>query len=124
MPPKSPVRSVLDTQTIIGPGNYSLISASEFYKIKAEKEMLSKFVCSILRNAEKSDNTTDVLFDVIPWQEVGISRTDLELWWKKHKIEDEIRMKREEEIRKVEAIKSSAIAKLTEEEKAALGLKG
>ncbi len=56
--------------------------------------------------------------DLINYQEAGIKRTELEKWWKDHKALD-AKHREEERLKK---LKKSALAKLSSEEKKALGL--
>lgn len=65
---------------------------------------------------------SDALMDVVDWCEVGVARKTVESWWKKHQAEDAARRKKEAAERQRAALKQSALAKLTAEERAALGL--
>ena len=58
----------------------------------------------------------------IDWKEVGVSRAEVETWWTAHKKEDEARRDREQAERDKKALKASALAKLTDDEKKVLGL--
>lgn len=96
-------------------------------------------VLTVLENASQfgnvpiTGNAIGHVFDRFDYDESGITRKELINWWKKHKLEDELR--RAEEARKVQALidkaaaekalaeaKASAIAKLTPAERKALGL--
>lgn len=57
--------------------------------------------------------------DIMEFEEAGITRTDLEKWWTKHKKLD-ARHREQERLKKV---KDAALAKLTDEEKKVLGVK-
>lgn len=64
----------------------------------------------------------DVL-DNLDYEEMGVTRKELEDWWRAHQREDEKRRKREEAARRKAELKAQALAKLTEEERKALGVK-
>lgn len=57
--------------------------------------------------------------DLIDYAEAGIKRADLEAWWKNHQALD--KKHREEE--RLANVKKAALAKLTAEERRALGIK-
>jgi hypothetical protein len=59
----------------------------------------------------------------VDWKEVGVKRRTVEAWWRKHKAEDEARRVREAAEKRKTELKAAALAKLSEEEKAALGIK-
>jgi hypothetical protein len=81
-------------------------------------------LCGILTAADKGIliGRSDSLLDVVDWREAGVDRKLVDSWWKKHKREDELRRKKEAAERQRAALAQSALAKLTAEEKAALGL--
>lgn len=64
----------------------------------------------------------DGLIDVIDWKEVGVSRKAVVWWWNSHKKEDEKRREREAIAKRKDDLKKAALAKLTAEERAALGI--
>lgn len=57
--------------------------------------------------------------DILDFEEAGITRKELEQWWKRHKKLDE--KHREEE--KLKQIKDAALSKLNDEEIKVLGIK-
>lgn len=57
--------------------------------------------------------------DIMDFEEAGITRTDLEKWWTKHKKLDA----RHREQERLKNVRAAALAKLTDEEKKVLGVK-
>jgi hypothetical protein len=91
----------------------------------AEHNMLEASMCGILTAFENKlgvDELNKVL-DLVDWEEAGVKRRTLGLWWKKHKAKDVERRAREEAARRKEELKASGLSKLTPEEKVALGIK-
>ena len=91
----------------------------------AEHNMLEASMCGILTVLEDrfKDGSLDELLNMVDWKEAGVKRRSLELWWKAHKKKDEERRAREEAARRKEELKASALSKLTDAEKIALGVK-
>ena len=89
-----------------------------------EHNMLEAAMCGILTvlEASASGQSLDYLLGYVDWKEAGVKRKTLELWWKKHKKQDEERRAREAAALNKEQLKARAIGKLTAEERAALGL--
>lgn len=90
----------------------------------ADREMLESTLCGLFTFLEK--NKVPVLNEVLDnldYKEMGVSRKEVEAWWREHKREDENRRRREERARKKEELKNQALSKLTNEEKKALGIK-
>ena len=84
-------------------------------------------LCGILTAAKQKAERTgykevELLLDEVDWEEVGVKRAHVVNWWKAHQKEDENRRKREAERREKERLRQSAIEKLTDEERKALGL--
>ena len=99
----------------------------EPYEVKPKKPMetvhgLEAALCGILTAVEKGNNLEWVMahFDA---KEAGISMDEVDMWWAKHKAKDEIRRQLEREAKEREAKKNAALAKLTKEERAILGLR-
>lgn len=69
---------------------------------------------AVNRHSDSPDRLTTNPLDLINYEEAGITRKDLERWWKDHKALDE--KHRKEEARK------KALAKLTQAERVLLGL--
>jgi hypothetical protein len=86
-------------------------------------------MCGLFTAIEKSGNDTTpegrlkMMLEKVDWGEVGVKRKTVEIWWKKHKAEDEERRARERAARRKEELKASGLSKLTPEEKVALGIK-
>ena len=77
-------------------------------------------MCGILRAAG------DEILDSVDWDEAGVKRVMVEKWWKKHQAEDAARLKKEAAAKarkeKKERDRKTALAKLTNDERKALGL--
>lgn len=58
----------------------------------------------------------------IDWAEVGVSRKMVEAWWEAHNREDEFRRAKEAAEKIKEQKRKAALAKLTAEDRKALGL--
>ncbi len=65
----------------------------------------------------------DSLLDAVDWKEAGVQRREVKTWWRGHKAEDERRRQREAAEKRKAELKTSALNKLTAEERTALGLK-
>lgn len=77
-------------------------------KAKAELDLATRVACKAMRYLEG----------------MGASFPDSETarWWRDHKEQDRLRLKREQEERKAKMKKKAALAKLTPEERKLLGL--
>lgn len=78
-------------------------------------------LCGILSEIEFSDEL-DHFLGAVDWKEVGVSRKMVEAWWEAHKKEDERRRAKEAKEREKEERRKAALAKLTAEDRKALGL--
>ena len=85
-------------------------------------------LCGILSAVEQNGNDSTLegrvkmLFNQVNWDEAGVKRKTVEVWWAKHKKEDEERRAREAAEKRKEELKASALSKLTTEERIALGI--
>jgi hypothetical protein len=79
-------------------------------------QVLTAFSQVLLYKA-KENNIVEDVFDMIDYAEAGITKKELKKWWGEHRARD-AKIKAE----KVSQLKESALAKLTAEEKKALGL--
>ena len=84
-----------------------------------EVKWFEALVCGIFTHM---NGTISDLLDNLDYEEMGITRRDVEAWWAEHKRKDEERRRMEEAQRVVAERRASAMAKLTEEEKQALGI--
>jgi len=91
-------------------------------------EMFEATLCGIFTYFEDRPPVSDPprnivhLFEKLDFEEMGVSRREVIKWWKEHRAIDEERRKREaEETRKVQ-IRNQALARLSLEEREALGL--
>ena len=83
-------------------------------------------LCGLFTALEGREQINDMLslwLSNVDWKEVGVKRGAVEAWWKKHKAEYAARLAREAAEQYKAKLKASALAKLSEEEKAALGIK-
>lgn len=87
-------------------------------------------VLTVLRDAEHvkdlfgDDDNVGAVLDNVDWKEAGVTRKWAEDWWIKHQEEDIARRKKEAAERDAQAARRRALAKLTKEDRAALGLRG
>ncbi len=91
----------------------------------AEHNMLEASMCGMLTALETKlgvDELNKVL-DLVDWEEAGVKRRTLGLWWKKHKEKDEKRRAREAAEKRKEELRTVALGKLTAEELEVLGIK-
>jgi hypothetical protein len=85
-------------------------------------------MCGILGVIEKTGNDTTpegrvrMLFNQVDWNEAGVPRRLVEIWWRKHKEDDRLRREREEAERTQQELRKIALSKLTADERRALGL--
>lgn len=79
-------------------------------------------LCGIFTSLEKYGEK-NILLNDIDWDEVGVSRGMVEAWWEGHKREDERRRKKEAAEKRKAELKATALSKLTNEEKEALGIR-
>ncbi len=101
----------------------------EPYEVKPKKPMetvhgLEAALCGIL--TELKGNYPFEYARILPnldYREMGITEDELMEWWGTHMAKDEARRKREQEARMRETAKNAALAKLTKEERAILGLR-
>lgn len=96
-------------------------------------EQLEAALCGIttvleadLAAAGASGHSLSAWLASVDWKEVGITRKQFMAWWKAHKASDQARREREErqerERQQAEALRKSALKKLTPAEMIALGL--
>jgi hypothetical protein len=78
-------------------------------------------LCSLFAQLERQD-VLDSWLNNVDWQEAGVNRKNVEQWWTKHKLEDQRRRAEEQAKREIAKLKKAALAKLTPEERTALGL--
>lgn len=99
----------------------------EIEKLKKKVSFAESALCLALNTLEQvllgvrkdfDDEIKTNPFDVMDMEEAGITRKDLEKWWKKHKKLDEKHRAKE----KKEQLRKQALDKLTTEERKALGL--
>lgn len=90
----------------------------------AEHNMLEAAMCGILTTFENKFGPDEFhkFLDMVDWDEAGVKRRTLALWWTKHKKKDAERRAREEAKRREEELRASALSKLTPAERAALKL--
>lgn len=94
-----------------------------------EHRMLEAALCGVFtvleatgKNLGGGSNLLSTL-NAVDWEEAGIKRKAVEMWWKAHKKKDAERRERERLALEKDARKKAALAKLTDEDLKALGLK-
>lgn len=65
----------------------------------------------------------DEIIKIVDWREAGVTAIEFRDWWRLHQKRDQQRRAAEDEARRRAELKAAAVAKLTPEERAALGLK-
>jgi 3-deoxy-D-manno-octulosonic-acid transferase len=90
-----------------------------------EHNMLEAAMCGVLTVLEGrfKEGSLNELLNMVEWEEAGIKRKTLEMWWKAHKKKDEERRDREDAARRKEELRASALSKLSPAERAVLGIK-
>lgn len=78
-------------------------------------DKLRATVCAMLR----ADPT---LIDRLDYREAGIDKSWLIAWWNAHQRADQVRLREEENRRAKARLRAAALAKLTPQERAALGV--
>ena len=84
--------------------------------------MLEASMCGILTQLEK-EGCLALWLERVDWAEAGVKRKTLEMWWKKHKKEDEARRDREAAAKRKDDLRKIAIGKLSPDELEVLGIK-
>jgi hypothetical protein len=81
-------------------------------------------LCGVFTAADRGIliGRSDALMDVVDWKEAGVKRRTVETWWRQHQAEDAERRDREFAERKRADLRAAALGKLTNEERAALGI--
>ena len=87
-----------------------------------EHRMLEASMCGLLTQLEK-EGCLALWLERVDWVEAGVKRKTLEMWWKKHKKEDEARRDREAAAKRKDDLRKIAIGKLSPDELEVLGIK-
>ena len=85
------------------------------------RRRISAALCAVLTVLEENGGL-DSVFNLADWEEAGFPEEWLRGWWADHKAQDERRRKREALDRARKAKADRARAKLTPEEREALGV--
>jgi len=96
--------------------------SEQYYENMEKAARVSAMLCATLASAE-SLGILGVLVTATNESESGVKQSEIYNWWARHKREDEERKAREEATRRAAELKREALAKLTSEERKALGLK-
>lgn len=112
-------------------GGAHVVDRTDYSQIK----FLSAVLCAVFTflDSKKSPiglvegpGNPEGLLDHLDWKEAGVTREQVERWWRRHKKEDRARRKREkqerEERRKAREARDRALAKLSPEDRQALGV--
>ena len=96
------------------------------YQRKLDKEKIAFLEASLCASLTAFENMKNYMsndpFDWIDYEEAGIEKKKLMDWWGNHKNKDYIRRQQEAAEKVKQDLKVSALSKLTEEERKALGL--
>lgn len=84
-------------------------------------------LCAIMQTVASQNFELKTFLNQVDWRAAGVKRKDLEAWWSEHKAADERRRAQEHKERRVkeekENARKKALAKLTAEDRKALGIK-
>lgn len=99
--------------------------AQEIERLKKQIAFAESALCAALNALEHVDSLVETqspkqgdFYDWVNVEEAGISKKELVKWHKRHKVLDA----RHREQERLERVKEAALAKLTDEEKRALGI--
>lgn len=81
-------------------------------------------VLSVLRDRGTTANLDLEVINMVNEKECGVKVSKIFDWWEKHQEHDKIRKARELEETAAARLRKTALAKLTDEERSALNLKG
>lgn len=96
--------------------------AEQYHDMASENRKLTAMLCGTLRAIENFGLLGSVLKSVNE-VECGVNGAKILVWFNRHKEEDAKRKAAEQAKQKAENLKREALAKLTPEERKALGLK-
>ena len=102
----------------VGQGNY----IREEQEKAANLEATLCGVLSALRDKPIGNLNDYTMLDIVNWAEAGVNKRWAEDWWVKHQAEDKARLAKEAAKRDAEAKRARALAKLSKEDRKALGL--
>lgn len=91
----------------------------EVKKATRERNNFEAALCAVLSVCE-SENIN--VIDMIDYAEAGITKKQVESWWKNHKAKDAKRREAEREAKRKEELKQKALKKLSPAERKALGI--
>ena len=98
--------------------NKTFLSAALCASLRALEDVVSKLESPTENNASSLD-----IYKYIDFEEAGITRLELMTWHVQHKEQDRLRRIQEEKKREADALRKSALSKLTKEERAILGIR-
>lgn len=98
------------------PCNDGMGSGGRTEYVNVDNPVLAAALCGIL-------SANPNILDKVDWAEAGITRRQIETWWKDHQAKDAARRLRENQAKRVARIKQDALKKLSAEEREALGLR-
>jgi len=92
-------------------------------ELRLKVSMLEPMLCATMELLREEYMSFQQVYGLLNYTEVGVNKTDFVAWHTAHVEQDQIRREREREQRYIAELKASALSKLTEEEKAVLGIK-
>lgn len=93
-----------------------------YYREQQNNEFAKAALCAVLA-ALSAQGRMNIVLEGIDWKEAGLAKSDLFAWWEHHQKLDAKRRAHEQAEREGEALKRSALEKLSVAERKALGLK-
>lgn len=93
------------------------MGSGEDYEARRKVEKLEAMLCALIRMTG-----LEAALEGADWQNAGVGGQELRAWWQEHQQKDAARKERERLAAEAEARREEALAKLTEEERVALGL--
>ena len=90
---------------------------------KEELSVVAPALCAVFRALAKEKGLLmEGLLNQIDWKEAGVSKKQVLDWWKNHEEQDRLNLERKEREAAAKKLKKDALAKLTPEERKALGI--
>lgn len=85
------------------------------------RRKLEAMLCALATTLTRCDSLQTIL-GLTDWKKAGVTRKEFEHWWRIHREDDARRRSREADDAKRESQRKAALAKLSPEERHALGI--